>query len=116
MILEEPRVKEMRMGRGESGEVLRGRHLARGMMDEAHPSYGDRVVILGRGAVMLRESPNSLRHARESLFLRVLTRINPGQADVFTVAEHLVGNPERFECLAEALIGPGFRNSGNVPP
>jgi len=27
-------------------EVWRGRHMAHGMMDEAHPSYGDRVVIL----------------------------------------------------------------------
>jgi len=106
-------MEEMNMRSGKRIEIRRLRPLARGMPDETHPGDGDRVVVLGCGAVMLRESLNSLHHARKSLFLRVFARINPGQADVLAVVKHLVGNPERLERLAEVLIGPGFRNSCN---
>ena len=103
-------MEEMSMGSSKRIEIWRLRRLAHSMPDETHPSHSDRVVILGRRAVMLRESLNSLHHAPESLFLRKLTRINPRQADVLAMVEHLVGNPERFECLAEVLIAPVFRN------
>ena len=106
-------MEEMNMCGGKRIEIRRLRPLAHGMPDEAHPRDGDRVVILCCGAVMLRESLNSLHHARESLFLRVFARINPGQADVLAMVEHFIGNPERLECLAEVLIGPGFRNACN---
>ena len=83
-----------------------GRRRARGMPDEAHPSHSDRVVIPGCGAVMLRESLNSLHHARERLLWWKMTGIDPSQANVLTMVEHLFGDPERFECFAEILIGP----------
>ena len=109
-------MEEMNMGSSKRIEILRLLRLAHGIPDEAHPSHSDRVVILGRRAMMLRESLNSLHHAHESLFLRKLTRINPRQADVLAMVNHLVGNPERFKCLSEVLIGPGFGNDRGRPP
>ena len=106
VILEEPWIEEMNMGNSKRAEIWRLRRRARGMPDEAHPSHSDRVVILGCGAVMLRESLNSLHHARERLLWWKMTGIDPSQADVLTVVEHLFGDPERFECFAEILIGP----------
>jgi|SRR5260370_21887867 len=103
-------MEEMNMSSSKRIKFWRLRRLTHGIPDEAHPSHSDRVVILGRGAMMLRESLNSLHHAPENLFLRKLTRINPRQADVLAMVEHLVGNLERFECLAEVLIAPVFRN------
>src|SRR5712664_1600539 len=98
------------MGSSEGVEVCRGRCQARGMPDEAHPGQGDSVVIFGRGAVMLRESLDSLHHAHESLFLWKMTGIDPGQANVLAVVEHLARDFERFECRAESPIGPVVRN------
>ena len=103
-------MEEMNMRGGKRIEILRLRRLAHSMPDEAHPGDGDRVVILGCGAVMLRESLNSLHHVCKGLFLQILARINPRQSDVLPVVEHLVRNLERLECLAEILIGPGFWN------
>ncbi len=110
VILEEPRMEEMSIGSSKRIEIWRPRRMAHGMPDEAHPSHGDGVVVFGRGAVMLRESLNSLHHAPQSLFLRKLTRINPRQADVLAMMEHLVENLERFECLSEVLIAPRIGN------
>lgn len=103
-------MEEIGMSRSKRIEIRRVRRLSYGMPDEAHPGDRDRVVILGCGPVMLRESLNSVHHTRESLFLRIFERINPCQSDVLAVVEHLVRDLERLECLAEVLIGPAFRN------
>ena len=82
------------MGRSKRVEIWRFRCQTRRMADEAHPRHSDRVVILGRRAMVLREGLNSLHHEGESLFFRKTTRIDPSQTDVLPVAEHLVGNLE----------------------
>ena len=64
-------MEEMRMSGGKRIEIRRLWRLAHGMPDKAHPSRGDRVVILGCGSVMLREGFNSLHHAGEGLFMRI---------------------------------------------
>ena len=64
-------MEEMSMSGSKRVEICRLWRLAHGMPDKAHPGDSDRVVILGRGTVMLCESLNSLHHARESLFLRI---------------------------------------------
>jgi hypothetical protein len=73
VILEQPRIEEMRMGSRESVEVRCGWRKVRGKPDQVHPSDGDGMVIPGGGSVMPREGLNSLHHARESLFLRKMT-------------------------------------------
>ncbi len=103
-------MEEMNMSSSKCFEIRRLRCEVRSIPDEAHPSHSDRVVILAGRAVMLRESSNSRHHPRDRFFVRKTAGIDPGQANVLAMVEHLVGNPERFKCLSEVLIGPGFGN------